>query len=121
VATNKFAIPSPKGTKLCKYTHHWPQVIATPVAPSSLLPVDERKSTVQKPLVALRVVEIHYGARGLSAWIAAWQRQQPPATVSDITLTIQPGKTLALVGESGSGKSTIARTLAGLLPPIAAS
>jgi peptide/nickel transport system ATP-binding protein len=40
----------------------------------------------------------------------------PPATVSDITLSVQRGETLALVGESGSGKTTIVRTIAGLLP-----
>ena len=41
---------------------------------------------------------------------------EPPATVSDVTLSIRRGETLALVGESGSGKSTIVRTISGLLP-----
>lgn len=36
--------------------------------------------------------------------------------VSDISLTVREGETLALVGESGSGKTTIARAVAGLLP-----
>lgn len=40
----------------------------------------------------------------------------PPDTVSDITLNVKRGETLALVGESGSGKSTIIRTISGLLP-----
>jgi peptide/nickel transport system ATP-binding protein len=37
--------------------------------------------------------------------------------LSGIDLTIAPGETFGLVGESGSGKSTVARILAGLLPP----
>jgi peptide/nickel transport system ATP-binding protein len=35
----------------------------------------------------------------------------------DVTFSIRQGETLALVGESGSGKSTVARMVAGLLPP----
>ena len=35
----------------------------------------------------------------------------------DVSLTIFPGKTLALVGESGAGKSSLARCLALLEPP----
>jgi peptide/nickel transport system ATP-binding protein len=35
----------------------------------------------------------------------------------DINLTIERGATLGVIGESGSGKSTMARVIAGLLPP----
>ena len=52
--------------------------------------------------------------------LARWRGEpEPPTTVSGFTITIHRGETLALVGESGSGKSTIARTIAGLLPPRA--
>jgi peptide/nickel transport system ATP-binding protein len=41
----------------------------------------------------------------------------PVIAVDDVTLSIPPGKTLAIVGESGSGKSTLARCVAGLILP----
>lgn len=37
--------------------------------------------------------------------------------LTDISLEIPKGKTVAVVGESGSGKSTLARVITGLLPP----
>jgi len=39
--------------------------------------------------------------------------------LSDISVRVQKGKTVAVVGESGSGKSTLARVITGLLPPFA--
>jgi peptide/nickel transport system ATP-binding protein len=38
--------------------------------------------------------------------------------VDGVSLAVESGKTTGLVGESGSGKSTIARTIAGLLPIV---
>jgi peptide/nickel transport system ATP-binding protein len=41
--------------------------------------------------------------------------------VEDVSFTIPRGTTFALVGESGCGKSTIARCIAGILPPTTGS
>jgi peptide/nickel transport system ATP-binding protein len=41
--------------------------------------------------------------------------------LSDISLHLPKGQTLAVVGESGSGKSTLARVTTGLLPPSSGS
>ena len=38
--------------------------------------------------------------------------------LTDVTVTVPRGRTVAVVGESGSGKSTLARVITGLLPPI---
>ncbi|TWP50655.1 ABC transporter ATP-binding protein [Lentzea tibetensis] len=35
----------------------------------------------------------------------------------DVTLTVEPGQTIALVGENGSGKTTLAKLIAGLYRP----
>ncbi len=37
--------------------------------------------------------------------------------LSNVSVHLPPGQTLAVVGESGSGKSTMARVITGLLPP----
>ena len=41
--------------------------------------------------------------------------------ISDVSLRVEPGTTVALVGASGSGKSTLARVIAGHHPPAAGS
>ena len=43
--------------------------------------------------------------------------QSPQNALSDISLTIPAGQTIALVGENGSGKSTLAKLLLGLYEP----
>ncbi len=40
-----------------------------------------------------------------------------PAVVEDVSLTIEPGQSVAFVGPTGSGKSTLLALLLGLMPP----
>jgi peptide/nickel transport system ATP-binding protein len=95
--------------------HHWEKVLATDFSSE----LEEVFHTIEhklqdEPAIELSGVEITYHRPGLINRLA--RSSEPPATVSDITLSVQRGETLALVGESGSGKSTIVRTISGLLP-----
>ena len=42
---------------------------------------------------------------------------ESPAILEGVTLSVEPGQTVALVGRSGSGKTTLIKLLAGLLEP----
>ena len=59
----------------------------------------------QKPIVEISNLSVTYSRDGRKS-----------AAVSDLTLVIAAGETVAIVGESGSGKSTTANALLGLLP-----
>jgi oligopeptide/dipeptide ABC transporter ATP-binding protein len=70
--------------------------------------VGERSDgAAQTPLVQLEHVSRHFRL----------DRSGLVRAVDDVSLEIEPGKTLGLVGESGSGKSTLARLLVRLDEP----
>jgi peptide/nickel transport system ATP-binding protein len=94
--------------------HHWEKVVATDFSQELMngFRTIEHK-TMDEPAIELSDVEITYYYPGLIDRLR--RTPEPPATVSDVTLTVKHGETLALVGESGSGKSTIVRTISGLL------
>jgi oligopeptide/dipeptide ABC transporter ATP-binding protein len=65
---------------------------------------------VTEPLLELRGLSTHYeSAHGTRVTRA----------VDDVSLSLEPGRTLGIVGESGSGKSTLALSIMRLLPPAA--
>lgn len=46
-----------------------------------------------------------------------WVKRGTTPALEDISLSLAPGKTLAIVGESGAGKSTLIAAILGLLTP----
>lgn len=95
--------------------HHWESLVATDFS-QELREAYQAVQHTAEELVAIELsdVDISYYRPGFLDRLK--RTPDPPATVSDMTLTVRRGETLALVGESGSGKSTIVRTISGLLP-----
>jgi oligopeptide/dipeptide ABC transporter ATP-binding protein len=66
----------------------------------------------------LKIVGLHKhfkSTRGMNPLTRA--KERIIRAVDGVSISIQSGKTLAVVGESGCGKTTLARTLALLIPP----
>lgn len=66
----------------------------------------EEKAPGTSPILTVTGMSARYGSMGSDV-------------LSDVSVQLHAGQTLALVGESGSGKSTMARVITGLLPPRA--
>ena len=65
--------------------------------------VHEEKAPTDNPVLRVENITASYGGS--------------VQVLTDVSVELHPGQTLAIVGESGSGKSTLARVITGLLPP----
>src|SRR3954471_11770221 len=68
------------------------------------------------PLLAVDGLRVRFRTRGPLRALLARDRDPFVDAVLDVSLALDPGRTLALVGESGSGKTTLGRAVLGLVP-----
>lgn len=66
-----------------------------------------------QPLLAVAHLDVVYRAKGF--------RRAPFRALTDVSISIDRGRTLGLVGESGSGKTTLGRAIVGLVPVASGS
>ena len=86
--------------------------------------IEAPREEYTRALVSVRSIEHVEKTDGAAsvlsvAGITARYRGTKFDVLSNVTVDLPPGQTLAVVGESGSGKSTLARVITGLLPPSA--
>ena len=73
----------------------------------------EKRVEDDKPLLMIKDIRASYEK---GSWLHPIQDKQH--ILRSMDFSVDSGKVVALVGESGSGKSTIAKVIAGLLPPL---
>ncbi len=84
--------------------------------------IEEPREEYTRALVSVRSIDHTEKADGAVSvlsvkGITARYRGTKFDVLSEVTVDLPAGQTLAVVGESGSGKSTLARVITGLLPP----
>jgi ABC-type bacteriocin/lantibiotic exporter with double-glycine peptidase domain len=69
----------------------------------------------REPYSGTRPIEV----RGEIAWrdVTFGYRREEPPVLSEVSLTVQPGETLAVLGPTGAGKTTLMMLLLGLYRP----
>jgi peptide/nickel transport system ATP-binding protein len=80
----------------------------------SAVAIESRASPISEEM-ALELRQVSKRFRVAGGWLGA--RGQVVHAVSDVSLAIPAGGSLALVGESGCGKTTTLRIACGLIPP----
>lgn len=92
--------------------------VSSPGPSEPPVPVRPRERTApastnsNRPAIEISNVSMTYGRQGRL-------RRSRPATLHDVSLTVQAGTTVGLVGRSGAGKTTLARIVAGIIKPSA--
>ncbi|MBV7396912.1 ABC transporter ATP-binding protein [Mameliella sediminis] len=88
--------------------HSYTKRLMAAVAPGVAGGHTARPTTSAAPVVDVRKVNAGYGR----------VTDGTPAVpvLSDVSLSVDPGRGIGVIGESGCGKSTLARVIAGLLP-----
>jgi len=92
---------------------HWRSI--RPGTPVDLTEAGQSTVPGDHSLLEFDNVSLRYSADTLLS--SVFGRSSIPV-VRQVSLSLQRSETLALVGESGSGKSTIAKAVAGILPPV---
>ncbi|GAA1419290.1 ATP-binding cassette domain-containing protein [Agrococcus citreus] len=75
--------------------------------------ITEAKHEAAPPLLDVSHLDVVYRAKGF--------RRTPFRALTDVSISIDRGRTLGLVGESGSGKTTLGRAIVGLVPVASGS
>lgn len=98
----------------CHFRDAMPGLLPPPLPVA--LASDARLIPHEQPLLQMVGLQKTFGKTGALPFLT---RRTPVQAVSNVTLGLARGQTLAVVGESGSGKSTLARCVAGLIVPDA--